>query len=220
MVRRRTSRLFLLATGLAFLMMGCQVKEFSTPEEFYSWINEPGHGLMKEKFANATHIKVNYLPQDLQVMKEVKSRTNEEGISLEEIRQNYSHGQSFVLTLGPDTRDGKKGGDIVLRGARSYKDYKDRLLELNYELEPLITLKAGNLELQPALSNLENVFGMSESRKVNLTFVASNAREDSILNNSDLELIFDDRIFRTGLNRFVFKKADINKIPKAKFAAL
>jgi hypothetical protein len=193
--------------------MACGNRTFNTEQEYYAWINKAENGLVKERYVNHTHFKVNLLPSDLLLLRALKTLPSAEQADLDSISRDLQHSTTFVITIGPDQREQEGRRDIVFSGVASYEEYRDKLMRLNFEMEEMILLKVGNEQLKPALTNFENVYGLTDHRKVNLVFVAKNEEQGKQIRQGDLELLFDDRIFNTGINRFVFRRADIEEVP-------
>ena len=125
----------------------------------------------------------------------------------------YNNAYSFVLSIGPDNRNGKSGSDIMQRGNRSYEDYRDRFMTMNFNIGEHLSLRAGDLVLKPTLALTENVYGLQQDCKINLVFAPADAAQQRVLQAHDLELVFDDRVFDTGLSRFVITQQHLNSVP-------
>jgi hypothetical protein len=193
--------------------MHCGNRSFTTEQQYYEWMNNAENGLVKERIVNATHFKVNLVPSELLTLQTLNKLSNPSEVVVDSVRRDLAHAATFVLTIGPDKQKKEGRSDIVFSDVRSYEEYREKLMRLNFELEELITLQAGVEQFRPVLTNLENVYGLTDHRKINLVFVPRTTAQAEVLKQNDLELLFDDRIFNTGINRFVFRRSDIEDIP-------
>ena len=208
---------YIVGLLILFNLSACrQEHRLQTEEDFYAWINEPENGLMQERYINNIHLEIKYLPNELLILQEWQQH-NRDTILLDSLKEQYQHAKTFVLTIGPDERDGKKAEDILFKGIGTYEEYREKLLSLSFGIEAFVSLKVDDIELKPVLSHLENVYGLVNSRKINIVFVPQSAEQESLLNSKDLDFTFNDEFFRTGIHHFIFRQDAINKIPKIKF---
>jgi len=92
-------------------------------------------------------------------------------------------------------------------------EYNERVYQLNFNLKEYLTLVAGGKRFHPVLTKLENIYGLDKRRKAMVVF--SPERDSAELkNHEEYDIIFNDEIFDTGLNHFVFAGNDLNGIPE------
>jgi hypothetical protein len=199
-----------------FFLSACVSNEVKNTEEYLQWLNNEENGLVKVKYINGMEVKIKYLPADylaFQELNDMKWYTENQKDSIIKI---YSDNETFIMTIGPDKRK-KENGDVMLKGINNYKEYKGRFLTMNFDMSEFIKMEIGNKIYKPVLSNMENTYGLEESR--NIIFVFSPGKEkDKILSNSDeIDLKYSDEMFGLGTNHFVFSKKWIDNLPKFPF---
>lgn len=194
------------------VLLGCQ-ESFNNEQEMFSYLNNPENGLVKEKNINGIKLKVKLLPTDFLTYKELRK----EQAYTKEIKQqkfdSYDSTYVFVLNIGPSD---EQDFSIQHLGITNYQEYKQRVLDMNFEITEFVKVKANNKEYMPVLSNMENVYGLSKSRNIYLVFAPDDINDD-LLTSEKLDFVFNDEIFHTGINHFVFNRKDILKIPKIEF---
>ncbi len=121
---------------------------------------------------------------------------------------SYRGGLNFTLTLTP-RENGRGHPDLMMKGVNGYKQYADRMLELNFRLNGSIELKAGQETYVPAMVLMENTFGLTRGRTFNLLFADADNPE-RLLNQEKYDLVFHDPIFGLGTNHFVFHQSDLH----------
>ena len=193
--------------------------EFSA-EEFSHWMNDPDNGMVKEVYVNGLHIGVKYLPVDYLVRSELnKIRHTDSKLSLtpvmiDSLRKLYTRSMTFVLSIGPDERNGK-GGDVMFRDITSYQEYVNRAMNLNFEMEKYVSMRVGSNVYPPVLTNLENTYGLNNGRNIILVF--SRPPRQAGGEEEGYEIVWDDMMYTTGLHRFFFSAGDIESIPSLSF---
>ena len=198
-------------TGLLLavcLLPACQPVP-KTEAEYYRWLHDPENGLVQTRQIGDLQLSVKYLPAELLACRELK------GVSptprqVDSVRNRYGQSRAFLLTVKPRTAG--RGEDVMYRGVGGYQDYKERVMELNFNLGRYVSLKDGEKEVKPLLHTLENTYGTTEGRSLYLVFenVASDAPA--------LDFVFSDEVFGTGISHFRFRKSDLEQAPPILYA--
>ena len=81
-------------------------------------------------------------------------------------------------------------------------------------MDEFIRLKIGEAIYEPVLINLEEVYGLKDSRNITIVFVPEDASDEAFYNAEEFEFTYDDEIFGTGINHFRFKRSDLNNTPQ------
>jgi hypothetical protein len=103
----------------------------------------------------------------------------------------------------------------MFRNISKYDDYKARTMTMNFEIEDLITLHTNDGDFKPVLANLENVYGLSNSRNIYVVF--ADQVSSGLDKATELDFIFDDELFDSGRNHFGFEKKNFDNIPHLVF---
>lgn len=189
---------------LAFLLTACG-KERLQYSEYLKWVGDKRHGLVQEREANNMRLRVTYIPQALVQYREYHgdSLTSHQMDSLLNIQ---SQGNAFTLSFTPLV----KGADPMMADIKDYASYKERFMSMNFGVENMVELHVAGERLSPSLVNTENTFGLSKELTVNVAF--SGGKE-----NEDLDFVYDDQVFGTGISHFIIKNKDIKNIPELKY---
>ena len=194
---------------LAFI--SCNTKTLAYAE-YLKYIANEENGLVKEKTVTGVSIKVKYLPADYLVYNALK--LEKDSITANEIeheKKEYSNSITFMLTIGP-----AKGEtfDITRVGLQNYEEFAERIQNLSFNMKEYITLKADTNTYYPQLVQLETINTKELSKNLIVVFNDDNGKS---LLKQDITFIYNDEMFRTGINKFVFESSDLNAIPKLIF---
>lgn len=206
-------RLFSLLFPAFLLVTGCkQSPQVDSVREYYRYIADPDHGLVKSRRVNGMIMTVRHLPPEYQVYRQVQGDKTFSPVLIDSLLQLERQSMGFLLTLGPDDRVPGEP-DIMFAGIRDYEEYTQRVLSLSFRMEERLALRCGGRELEPVLSTLENLYGIRASRSVMCVFVP-NAADVELFRRSDrFDFVYDDEQFGLGINHFVFRKSDLDRIP-------
>jgi hypothetical protein len=197
---------------LLVLFCSCK-KEFKTEKDFFAWLNAPENGLVKTKEIDQFKITVKYLPTSYLAYLETKNN-NYSIEQIDSIKCNYINSKTFLLTIEPV--DKRKGTDLLFQDAVSYEQYKQRVLDLNFNAAEFIKIKANGNEYLPVLTNMENAYNIDTKKNITLVFV-DEGKSKGLFAANELDFTFTDQIFNTGINHFVFSKKDLDNTPSFLF---
>jgi len=152
------------------------------------------------------------MPVDYLTYNEIKSeRSKFNKMMLDSVKSKYQNSRTFLLTIEPINE--KKDMDLLFQGATSFEEYKMRINMLNFNPGEYVKINAKDKSHLPVLSTMENAYNIDVKKNLYLVF----ANENNLLNEPELDFEFNDMIFETGINHFVFQKKDIDNIPSFKF---
>jgi hypothetical protein len=187
---------------LLLIALGSCSKKIHTLNDFSSYLNEQDNSCKVSRAVNGVVVSVQYLPAEYRAMKEWEDSSSLKRLNYDSLLQYYSQSESFIVTFGPDEAKGNQS-DIMFDGVKNFQDYVERSMELNFDLENKVRLKAGDKEYAPVLSSLENTYGLSKDRKVNLVF-ATDRKKDQYY-----DFMYEDETFGVGTLHFGFDKEKI-----------
>ena len=168
--------------------------------------------------ANGYQLEVRPVPSEYLAVREVKTSGTPTQSAYDAARESYGDARYFLLTIKP--QEGVREGDIMMQDVRDYEAYQQRFLELSFSLREHLSLEYEGGSLQPVLSNTEHDYGLSAHRSAMLAFVPRNEEELQALSSGALTLVFDDRIFNTGINRFAFDASNLSNLPPVEVTTL
>ncbi len=94
--------------------------------------------------------------------------------------------------------------DVVQRGIHSLEDYRERMTILNFRLDEAFFISLGDQKIYPTIVHMENTYGLTSGRIIHVVFGDPAVRR-AVQAGIDLDFVFDDPVFQTGINHFLFK---------------
>jgi hypothetical protein len=175
--------------------------------QYYQWLNDPENGLVQVKEVNDLILTAKFLPPQLLAQQELKRLPEITTASTDSLVQVYANSYSFLLTIQPQNSQ----QDVLFRDLESYPQYKERVTALNFHADQFLALQVGDQSVPPVLHIMENTYSTRSGRSLYLVFPrkALSNREPA----SDLDLVFTDELFQTGINHFIFSAEDLATIP-------
>ena len=207
--------------GLLLLVVALSCKnhvvQVHNIEDYLSWINDVENGLVKTKYVNGLKITLKYLSPDYLAYKDRNSGSEYTPEAIDSLVNYYSKSITFMMNIKPDDRE-KTGTDIMYREIKNYKEYAERTLAMNFDMENYVSLKTGHQEYKPVLSAMENIYGLTTSRNILFVFAPTEEEQkDDFYQSQELDFVYEDELFDLGINHFVFSRNDIKKTLQLNF---
>jgi len=200
---------------LTLFICGCS-SDFKTESEFYKWWNDKANGLVKEKEINDFRLIVKYMPAEYLAFNELKGK-NYSKSEYDDLYDKYKSSRTFLLSILPS--DEKSTQNVLYYNLENFADYKKRILEMNFSPGDFISLKTDCGIFKPVLSTMENVYNIDAKKSIYLVF-ADNEENQGLIDANELDFVFEDYIFETGINHFFFNKNNLDNIPGFNFLKL
>ncbi len=154
---------------------------------------------MRETVVHDVRVKVKYLTPESLARREAAGNEKD----YDKLVESYSNGMSFVLALSPTMSD----DDLMQKDVAGYDDYRNRVVAMNFDLKSHIRLETPDTVLFPVIGTLENSYGLSSERKLLVVF---EGKPEEVLRGSEhFDIVFDDPVFGTGINRFSYRSSDV-----------
>ena len=172
---------------------------------------DPENGITKEKVTHGIKLKVKYLPVNYLVYNAVKS--NDGAISkveLEKIKRSYANSLTFMLTLGPDDNE---AFSITNVGIENYEQFAQRIETMSFNMKEYLALYVNSKKYVPELVQMETINTLEPSKNLIVVFNNLDEKGNDITSN-DMTFVFNDELFYTGINKFVFKAKDLKTLPE------
>ena len=176
-----------------------------SPAELYRWIHDEDNGFVKARSINNIVLVAKYLPPEYLALQELRSEDTLDMERFHELKEEYADSKTFLLTIAP--RDGF--GDVMYYGVQNQKEYEDRFRQLNFHVDDLLALRIGTQRLRPVLHTMENTYELTKEKSIYLVFSSDVAWD----NAQKMDLVFDDRLFETGISHFVFNQEELELPP-------
>lgn len=91
-----------------------------------------------------------------------------------------------------------------------------RALTMNFDMNEYVSIKTPTQEYRPVLTSMENTYSLKGQRNIYMVFTDDTA-EAELMKAPELDFVFNDEIFQTGVNHFVFNQDDLQSMPIIKF---
>jgi hypothetical protein len=205
---------FAILLILLWAATGC-IKEIGSEEEYYKWISDPEHELVRTKKAGEVEISVRYLSPRFLAYKEWKGLDNKTDIKLDSLVDSYANSLTFLMSISNRAQEDKKA-DIMYEGLESFEGYNSRVHEMNFNFQNYLLLQQGQSKVEPSICVMENSYGLSKVKKIYIVFPAKH-EDKELLHKQELDIVYVDEIFNTGINHFLFSSSAINKANQIKF---
>ncbi len=201
------NRIWFILLSLSSVISACK-STIRTEKELYKWINDKDNGLVQEKTTNGFTLTAKYLPAELLAYREYES---DKTIPFNKVLENYKKNKTFLMSIKVDTAT-RHTGNILFQDAEGYAGYKQRILSFNFGLEEMISLNYSEKKYKPVLYTLENTFNVVDGKNVYLVFNIDSLKKQN--KQDEMDLVFEDVHFSTGITHFQFKVTDLQNIPK------
>jgi len=197
---------------LALLVaMGCGGPSQLSFEEAEGYLMNAMTTAAVHHMANGYEVEVKQLPSQYLALREVKAFGDITQTAYDSALESYGEARYFLLTIKP--QEGVREGDIMMQGVSNYEEYQERFIDLSFSLKDYLSLEYEGGELPPVLATTEHGYGLSAHRSAMLAFAPGTPEEASALTNGPVTVVFDDRIFQTGISRFPFNSSSLTDLP-------
>ncbi len=177
----------------------CACSHARTKQECLEYYREHRSEYQVSKVISGFEVKMEYQPRHLLAPDTGSAKQNND--------------LNFVLTIAPlkDYNDEYKA--TMFEKITKFEEYKDRVYNLNFEMDKLVemSLDGGSTAYVPVLFNTENTYGLTKEIKINVVFAPQKSAQEFTA-AQELDLVFTDEIFDTGISHFVFDNHKINNI--------
>jgi hypothetical protein len=188
------------------LLAACKPSSIHTTREYQSWLNQSENQCKVSKKVGDMLISVKYLPVNFLALKEYEQ--SDKKLSYDSLLNVYRHSVTFIMTF--ETTKKQEGEDVMYKDLSNYKEYVERSLTLNFDLESKVQLKGNFGSCYPVLSSMENTYGLSKGRDVCLVFSSKEAAYD-LMEEPYWDLVYEDDIYHTGILHFTFNYPELSK---------
>ena len=183
-------------------------QSFKDINQYYHWMDDKENGLVIKRSSGDKELTMKYLAVPYLVYNDVKDIENPSKVLIDSLTRVYSNSRNFLLTI----RSTSHNEDIMLEGVTNEMEYNQKNLVMNFGISEYLTLKTdiGNSYF-PALVNMENTYGLQKHKNFYIVFAPMDENEKDIMTSQTLDVVFDDRIFSTGINHFLFEKEKLDQ---------
>lgn len=198
--------------SLAFII-SCTSRPSELPwRDYQEWLQNNDQEITKEKDINGLKMKAEFLPSDFLAYSEYEQLgSNATPGIFDSLLKEYKCGLSFKLSLLAD----EQTANLMYHGISTMNEYKQRVNLLSFYSEQFISLNVGDDQFKPVLAVFEGYNELSNRLTFSMVFTPQGYHcgvfDEEV---QELKLTFDDPYWGTGTNHFLFRKGDIQNIPK------
>jgi hypothetical protein len=209
---KRNSAIALQVTLAAFCVVAvwwlpaCSSDPTTMPE-FVAWFS-PERGYVKTKAVKYINYRVQYRPPELMMIGELDPQATYTQAELDELRGSYGESIYILLEISLDPEVMAGTHDALRLLSADYPDFAEKLKTLAFRLEDSVWLQVGEARVPPSVYHYERGFELGEQQRILFAF-----QPPSGARGGEATFVFDDPVFRTGLNRFHFD-LDPGRIPR------
>jgi len=184
---------------------GCRPKNSFV--EYVNYVDDIENGLVQEITSGDIKLICSLKPAEYILIKEkFKEVLHKDSIK---ITQDEIKDMDHILFFKLDFLS-KAKKDFLKSGIENEGEYFSRLQYLISDIKNDLVVKVGNDTINCLFSELERDFGLTQKVTLNLGF----SNETTFPENKDLELMFNDKLFGTGIQIFKFDKSALANVPK------
>jgi len=190
------------------ILLGCY-SPIDSLEDYYKYINNENNGLSRAKTIGPLLFETKILPSNLLVMRDYQ---NGKGNSIDSLKKEYAPSLNFILKVSP-SEEAEVKFDVMTETVSSLEEFKEQAFSINFKLKEYIYLSIGKKKIKPVLVETENVYGLTKHRMVNIVFAKEDLSE-YFLKDKEVDFVFNDQIYNTGIHHFRFEVNDIINVPQ------
>lgn len=191
--------IFLCSIGFC----GCSKSELK-PNEYIDWFENPDNKMVKKFNQNSLELTCQYETPDFVYLKQNGSENIDE-ITFEENKNELKDLIHFKLKF----RD-TLSNNFLRNNYTTLEEFNTKSMYLSYDIQYDLKLVKGNDTLPCVMNHHERTYGSTPYETILIAF------QNVENSKSELELIFNDRVFGFGRVKFFFSKDELNEIPELK----
>ncbi|PBQ30228.1 hypothetical protein CNR22_00125 [Sphingobacteriaceae bacterium] len=203
---------FFICSLLGICMSSCK-SVIKDPKLYYSYLENPANGLVKEKTVAGIKLKVKYLPLDYLAFNSLDKKKFLTQAAKDSVMKAFDNSLTFILNIGPSQNE---SFDVTRVGIDNYGEFAERVERMSFQAQEWITIKIGEKIFRPVLARMENLNALEKSRNFIIVFNSKEIMEEEGVNDQ-MCFIYNDELFDIGTNKFVFQMNDIKTTPELKF---
>lgn len=211
MVNKIPRVLWLLPLFVAFVSCGQSEGQLSW-QRYQEWIFDESNDLKKTRNVNDINLSVQYVPAGFLAYREMLS----EGVMIDCIRyqqfeNNYKCGLTFRVLLEPEAQ----GVNLLYHRVSDEISYKQRVNDLSFGNSEYLTMKVGDNEYAPVLSNYEGYNEMLNRLVFTAVFQPDEFECGTFKPGiNEFTFTFDDPFWGMGVNNFKYGTSTLAEVPQ------
>jgi hypothetical protein len=186
------------------LFLSCGRKSVTSLQDFKNWIADESNGYTVTRSINGVDVSVSLLPPEYMAAMDMEKKKDKKRSCYDSLVTSYKYQINLLMSI--KSKDGK---NVLYKGIKDLAEYSHRVTALNFDLENLATLTSAGKSYRPALTALENNYGLTNDIKINILFTPTSSK-DELLTASMLDFEYADESFDLGTIHCFFDKKNIS----------
>jgi len=180
--------------------VACNRMPSATPAELVQWVENPKHGLLKQKIIDGIQYDLQYRPLEYITAKEADDKLLTTAF-IQERKARLSGMEYYHLRVGS-----ANGGEVLMANCNSQDDYHTRNTYLMFDFRQDIHLVANDDTLPCMLYHYENHQGLAPYADILMAFEKTGTA-------ADRTILINDKVFGNGLIKLEISEQDIQQVP-------
>lgn len=204
------NKLLYISILALIILTRCGRKEVTDYRTYLKCLANKDYGLVKEKSVAGISYKLKHLPSEYVMYTSDFDITQKSKQLKDSLKKIHSNSVTFLLNIGLE--NSKIKTDITRIDVSSYSEFANRIEKMAFKAQEWIKLKVRDKEFSPSIVRLETLNSVETSRNFLVVFNAEKNTPYELLKN-DICFIYEDELFETGVNKFLFNKSDFENFP-------
>lgn len=204
------SKLLYISILALFSLTRCGPKVITDYRAYLKYLADKENGLVKEKTVAGITYRLKHLPSEYILYSSISDINQKSKHQKDSLRRVNANSVTFLLNVGLENTTLKT--DITRLDVSSYSEFANRIEKMAFKAQEWIKLKVKDKEFSPSIVRLETLNSVETSRNFLVVFNAEKNTPYEILKN-DICFIYEDELFDTGVNKFLFNKSDFENFP-------
>lgn len=193
-------------------LTGCGGRKRS-PGEMYKWMNNPQNGLIQTSTSGYINYRLKYIPPEILAYRE--SLYSNPNNTYDSLCHEYNNALTFLLKISITLPDGETV-DPALGLSSNYGEYSNIINEMSFNMREYIWLLTGDDLIYPDLAHFESTVEVQNEKTFYIVFSRPEELKELMNKRGNIDFVFNDLFFGTGINHFQFRGKAIKNIPKLK----
>lgn len=193
--------ILIFALPLCFLITGCTQDSLSY-EEYLEYLSNPSNGLRGDRQTESLVVSTTLLPASFRKYRLPNPASADSTI-----------GFQVAIKFDENSRQ-DVSKDVAIHGVHSVDEFLARIEQLNFSMEQDLTMKCSNKQYKCVLAAMDNSYGLSSERRFTIVFVPDKHEDPDFFGSEEIELIYHDRIFGIGKQKFSFTRSSYDEAPE------
>lgn len=195
-------------TGISAIIESVTLPDPLEAKEYVKWVEDPAHGLLKKRSLDRYRYSLLYKPGDYMIIKDIDAASIKV-YEYDSLRKVYEGLEYYTFSIEDTTMQ----DELLKSQLGSREEYEQRILYYSFEMQKDIQLISGKDTLPCSLLHFERTYNISPKANFLLGFPVN---KNSSKEPESKTLVYEDRVFKTGIVKLRIEGDALKKIPGIK----